>query len=69
MFFTPDRNVLTIAVKCVCAELLSFVRLFGTPWTVTHQAPLSMEFPGKNTGVAGKNTRQEYSIVFSRGAP
>ena len=23
----------------------------ATPWTVAHQAPLSMEFPGKNTGV------------------
>ena len=25
--------------------------VFVTPWTVTHQAPLSMESPGKNTGV------------------
>ena len=24
---------------------------FATTWTVTHQAPLSMGFPGKNTGV------------------
>ena len=24
---------------------------FVTPWTVAHQAPLSMDFPGKNTGV------------------
>ena len=23
-----------------------------TPWTVAHQAPLSMEFLGKNTGVS-----------------
>ena len=22
-----------------------------TPWTVAHQAPLSVGFPGKNTGV------------------
>ena len=22
-----------------------------TPWTIVHQAPLSMGFPGKNTGV------------------
>ena len=28
---------------CVC-ELLSHVWLFVTPWTVTHQVPLSMEF-------------------------
>ena len=24
---------------------------FATPWTVAHQAPLSMDFTGKNTGV------------------
>ena len=35
---------------CVC-ELLSRLQLFVTPWTVAHQAPLSMEFPGKNTGM------------------
>ena len=29
----------------------SHVRLFATLWTVTHQAPLSLDFPGKNTGV------------------
>ena len=23
----------------------------ATPWTVAHQAPLSMDFPGKNTGM------------------
>ena len=28
----------------------SLAQLFGTPWTVAHQAPLSMDFPGKNTG-------------------
>ena len=32
---------------CVC--VLSHVCLFATPWTVTHQTPLSMEF-----------SRQEY---------
>ena len=29
----------------------SHVRLFATPWTVAHQAPPSMDSPGKNTGV------------------
>ena len=29
---------------CVRAQSLSRVRLFGTPWTVAHQAPLSMGF-------------------------
>ena len=33
----------------VCAQSLSHVQLFVTPWTVAHQAPLSMEF-----------SRQEY---------
>ena len=28
----------------VCAQSLSCVQLFVTPWTVSHQAPLSMEF-------------------------
>ena len=34
---------------CVCAQSLSHVRLFTTPWTVTRQSPLSMGF-----------SRQEY---------
>ena len=34
---------------CMCAKSLSRVRLFVTPWTVPHQAPLSMGF-----------SRQEY---------
>ena len=29
--------------------VLSRVQLCVTPWTVAHSAPLSMEFPGKNT--------------------
>ena len=31
--------------------VLSCVWLFATPWTVAHQAPLSMGFPSKNTRV------------------
>ena len=34
---------------CVCVHALSHVRLFAIPWTVAHQAPLSMGF-----------SRQEY---------
>ena len=33
---------------CQCAHSC----LTATPWTVAHQAPLSMGFPGKNTGVS-----------------
>ena len=29
---------------CCCAQSLSCVLLFTAPWTVAHQAPLSMEF-------------------------
>ena len=32
-----------------CTQMLSRVQLFATPWTVAHQAPLTMEF-----------SRQEY---------
>ena len=32
---------------CVCHQWLSHVRLFVTPWTVAHQPPLSMRFPGQ----------------------
>ena len=28
-----------------CACVLSNIQLFATPWTVAHQAPLSMGFP------------------------
>ena len=34
---------------CLCAQLLSHVWLFATPWAIAHQAPLSTEF-----------SRQEY---------
>ena len=35
----------------VKVKSLSHVRLLATPWTAAHQTPLSMDFPGKNTGV------------------
>ena len=37
--------VTTHTTLCVCVKSFSYVRLFTTPWTVAHQAPLSMEFP------------------------
>ena len=51
-------GILTLCV-CVCAHARACARvysvmskLFLTPWTVVHlQSPLSMRFPGKNTGV------------------
>ena len=51
---TPEtKTILYINYVCVCAQSLSCVRLFATPWTVDHQVPLSMGFP-----------RQEYWSRF-----
>ena len=33
---------LGVSMCCAVLKLLSHVQLFGTPWTVAHQAPLSM---------------------------
>ena len=46
-------NFFVCACVCVCVcihvcihtQWLSHVQLFAIPWTVTHQAPLSMGFP------------------------
>ena len=32
---------------CVCAQSLSHVQLFATPWSVACQVPLSMELSGQ----------------------
>ena len=40
-----------IKLTVLCAQMLSRVQLFVTPWTVAHQVPLSMGTSGKNTGV------------------
>ena len=37
--------------RIVKVKSLSHVRLLATPWTAAYQAPLSMDFPGKSTGV------------------
>ena len=37
---------------CVCVCTVSPVWLFATQWNCSQQAPLSLEFPGKNTGVS-----------------
>ena len=41
-------NALKRKVK---VKSFSCVRLLATPWTAAYQAPLSMDFPGKSTGV------------------
>ena len=42
------RQCVKVKVKL---KSLGGVRLFATPWTVARQAPSSVGFPGKNTGV------------------
>ena len=37
--------------KKVKVKSLSRVQLLESPWTAAYQAPLSMDFPGKSTGV------------------
>ena len=44
-------SALTFAFLCMHVQSLSHIQLFGTPWTVAHQVPLSMGFP-----------RQEYWV-------
>ena len=55
---SPARTLEWVAISFsnawkwkVKVKPLSRVRLFATPWTVAYQAPLSMDFPGKSTGV------------------
>ena len=51
VYYPPCRKQLPWACVCCC------VRLFVTPWTVAHQAPLSMGFFScKNTGVDCHNS-------------
>ena len=45
--FNPGHTWMNVFV-CVCVLcMISPVLLFSTPWTVAHQAPLSMEFPSQ----------------------
>ena len=48
--------------KCV-PSLFTRAQLFVTPWTVAHQAPLSMGSPGKNTGVGCYALLQEIFLT------
>ena len=35
----------------MCAKSLNHAQIYATPWTVDHQASLSWDSPGKNTGM------------------
>ena len=47
---------------CVCV-FLSHVQLFATSLTIAHQAPLSVDFPGKNIGVGCHSLLQGVSLT------
>ena len=52
-FFLESGEELETSLRLcvyVCVFSHSVVSNCATPWTVNHQAPLSMGFPGKNTG-------------------
>ena len=60
-FMCYNSNLETSQMSFV--QLLSRVHLFVTPWTVAFQAPLSMGFSCKNTGVCCHFLLQEMSIT------
>ena len=47
--FVTEFVLMRQTCECMDAQLLKHIRFFAAPWTVAHQAPLSMEF-----------SRQEY---------
>ena len=51
----------SVLLISVCAQALSCVRLFVTPWTVAHQAPLSM-------GILQARTLEWVAMPSSRGS-
>ena len=49
--FPASYDCFPTSLDLECAVCAQVGLLFGTPWTVAPQTPLSMRFPGKNTGV------------------
>ena len=47
----PQFTLLEIPCACMHVWSLSHIQLFVNLWTVAHQAPLSVGFSSKNTGV------------------
>ena len=55
-------GLIRVGYAVLCAQSLSRVRLFVTPWTVAHQAPLSM-------GILQARILEWLAIPCSRGSP
>ena len=49
--FLPHVQRDDVVPTHIHTHVFSRVQLCATPWTVAHQAPVSMGSPGKNTGV------------------
>ena len=45
------------------SQSLSHVRLFATPWSVAHQAHLSIDSPGMNSGVDSPSLLQRIFLT------
>ena len=59
---TDSRTKETGSVLIV--QSLSHVRLFVTPWTAAHQAPLSMGFTRQNIRMGGHSLLHDNSLKF-----
>ena len=60
--FMSKYNLLFYSVLCWSVlSHFSCVQLFTVPWTVAHQAPLSVEFSIKYTGVGSRSLLQAIS--------
>ena len=62
--FGFQENSSSSVRSCAHAQMRGRVPLFVTPWPITLLAPLSMEFPGKDTRV-GCNFLLQGFITFS----
>ena len=60
--FNILNHIPTVCV-CVCVWVLSHVWLFVTPWTVTHQTPLSVEF-SRQEYWSGKKKKRRVGCYF-----
>ena len=47
LFFCACFLYIIYVLCCAVLSHFSCIRLFATPWTIARQAPLSMEFPGR----------------------
>ena len=63
-FYFKNRKIFDIwELESENVKLLSHVWLCVAPWTVACQVPLSMGFPGKNTGVGCHFLLQEIFLI------